>query len=193
MKYHIGLLATSLLLAGCQSQPVPEVPTALSADELQDNLYSLGYAPEVHKVTLASYAEQIVFGLHRNGQMPTKGSIAVASYVDFDDSLRRTNMLGNQLAENLTLQLQQFGYVVSETKALPELVITPEGDYVLSRQQQSLKIRNHFCCILTGTLIYAPTGIEVNSRLFDSQNHTLISSSQVTIPYFVTRHLGIVR
>lgn len=196
MKYYSGLLLSSLMLAGCQNQSFSEqdrtnLPT--HSDISMSERYPVGFAPATHNVSLNTYAEQIVVGLLRNGPIPTTGNIAVASYVDFDASLRSTHMLGNQLAENLTLQLQKFGYRVSETKATAELVSNHNGDFVLSRQERRRNSTEQFCCILTGTLIYAPNGIAVNSRLFDSKNHSLLSSSQVTIPYFVTHYLGIVR
>lgn len=190
MQYQIRGLASGLLLIAYSGN--------IAAADISDSsasprsVFSDSYAPSRHNLSLANYVEQMVLSLQRNGSMPADGSIAVASFVDFDASLTRSHALGNQLAENFITQLQKFGYRVSETKANGKLVSNAQGDFVFSRNKRQRSTRTNYCCVLTGTLIYAPTGIEVNTRLFDTSNNTLISSSQTTIPYFVTRHLGLV-
>lgn len=193
MKIKLSLLTLSIMITGCQSNHTDMSSMPELADDYGNKAFHQGYSPASHKVTLASYAEQMVVSLFQNGGIPANGSIAVASFVDFDDSLRNTNVLGNQLAENLIIQLQKFGYNVSETKATKVLQIDDSGDYILSRDPRKVKTANNFCCILTGTMIYAPSGIEVNARLFNTRNNMIIASSHTTIPYFVTKHLGIVQ
>ncbi|MBZ9610183.1 FlgO family outer membrane protein [Rheinheimera maricola] len=182
-------LAFSLLLVTC-----PGSSAVSNYDHIvhPNNVFQDSYTPGRHKLSLANYVEQMVLSLKRNGTVPTEGSIAVASFVDFDASLTHSHALGNQLAENFITQLQKFGYNVNETKANGKLIIDSKGDFVFSRKKRTRFTRTNYCCVLTGTLIYAPTGIEVNTRLFNTRDNSLISSSQTTIPYFVTRHLGVV-
>ncbi|GAA0360095.1 hypothetical protein GCM10009092_25390 [Bowmanella denitrificans] len=147
------------------------------------------YVPEHHYKRLADYVEQMVLSMDDNALSQSNEGIVVASFVDLDESLTHTSMLGNQLAEQFMQQLRKQGYSVTESKATGRVTITERGDIVYSRDNRTLR-QGEYCCVLSGTLVYSPVGIEVNSRLFDLQSQAVLASASTVIPYFVVSHLG---
>jgi TolB-like protein len=188
MSRPLSVLLIALALAGCQNKP-----TVQSAPVMEDGalpLYQHGYAPSRHNIKLSSYVEQLVISLQQNSTQKINGNISVSSFVNFDSSLQNTNAVGNQLAENFTTQLRRFGFAVSDSKLTKAISITPQGDFVFTRQVRKLRRNSDLCCVLAGTMIYAPQGIEVNARIMDLATQAVLSSASTTIPYFVVEHLG---
>ncbi|GGO73364.1 FlgO family outer membrane protein [Bowmanella pacifica] len=180
----IGLMASTLLLA---PYAFSDTTQAVSSDDW--GAQGQRFVPLHHHKRLADYVEQMVMGLKINQQAVADKSIAVASFVEFDSTLTQTNMLGNQLAENFMQQLRKQGFSVTESKATGEVKITQNGDFAFSREAHQLP-KGQSCCVLTGTMIYSPSGVEVNARLFELDSNKVLASAQGVIPYFVVRHLG---
>lgn len=147
------------------------------------------FVPQHHHKRLTHYVEQMVIALKMDKQVVGDESIAVASFVEFDATLTHTNMLGNQLAENFMQQMRKQGFSVSESKSTGTVKITEKGDLAFSRDATEVQ-KEQSCCVLTGTMIYSPAGIEVNARLFDLNNNKVLASAEGLIPYFVVNHLG---
>ncbi|MEJ6473031.1 FlgO family outer membrane protein [Pseudoalteromonas piscicida] len=202
---NVVLFATTLaLLGGCE---MTEQPTSSSTDSPQQNdmeiLYAMmeeqerneyaeaavtqdmGFISYRHRKEVANYANQIALELSDTilGQKPD--SIAVASFVNFNESLRETNQLGNQLAESLMHQMQKLGYQALDFKALGKIEVTSSGDLTFSRNASRLKGGQVPSHVLTGTMIYRPRGVEVNARLLEFDTNFVIASTAVTIPYFI--------
>lgn len=189
MQRLIIFLFGSVVLSACQSAMQP-LPLPALANEMTEPAYTMGYAPEQHNVRLSNYVEQLVVLLQHNIDPQQAGTMAVSSFVDFDETLTTSHALGNQLSENFVTQLRRFGFSVIDTKATNTLQITPQGDFIFSRKARRA-IRSHqLTSVLAGTLIYTPQGIEVNTRILDLSNKTVTSAAAVTIPYFVVNHLG---
>ncbi|WP_102795096.1 FlgO family outer membrane protein [Bowmanella denitrificans] len=147
------------------------------------------FVPPYHHKRLADYVEQMVFDMDQHALAALEGNILVASFVDLDDSLSSTSMLGNQLAENFMQQMRKQGYPVAESKATGNVMITQTGDLVFSRTARKVR-QAEYCCVLSGTLIYGPSGIEVNARVFEHNSQAVLASASGLIPYFVVSHLG---
>lgn len=188
MQRTLPILFISTALVACQSKQ-PQQYTETTSD-LTAPMNTVGYSPSRHNVKLSSYVEQLVIALQQNSHKQVDGNIAVASFVNFDSSLRQTNVIGNQLAENFVTQLQRFGYDVYDSKLTRAFSVTEHGDFVFSREARTLRRNRNLCCVLAGTMIYAPDGIEVNVRLMDLSTQAVLSTANTTIPYFVVEHLG---
>ncbi|MBT1065221.1 hypothetical protein KJY73_16645 [Bowmanella sp. Y26] len=180
----IGLICALLLSA---SPAFSDAPTSTSRGNWATD--GQRFVPLHHHKRLASYVEQMVMRLNIDEQGLSKKNIAVASFVDFDSTLTKTSMLGNQLAENFMQELRKQGFSVTESKSTGSIKVTVSGDIAYSRQAHEVpKVQS--CCVLTGTIIYSPAGIEVNARLFDLRNNEVLASADGLIPYFVVSHLG---
>jgi TolB-like protein len=113
-----------------------------------------------------------------------KTPIAVASFVNLED-LESTNWLGNQLAESFIHELQRHGYVVVDFKTTGYIRVTPEGDFVFSRDWKELPERQIIDYVVTGTMMKQENGVIVNARMIGMQSHVVVATAQSFIPAWV--------
>jgi TolB-like protein len=144
------------------------------------------FTPRKNHKKLNDYVQQMIIDFQLNG--PFSNPIAIASFVEFDETLTKTNSLGNQLAEAFLIEMSQAGYPVADINASGEIVINSDGSFAFTRQQQ--KHFSELCCALSGNLIYQSNGVRVNSKVFDIQTKRIFAASSLVIPYFVVEHLG---
>lgn len=201
---NVVLFATTLaLLGGCEmTKQTASEPTETQQSDMEilyammeeqersEDSYAvvsqdIGFISYRHRKEIANYANQIALELSDTvlGQKPE--SIAVASFVNLNESLRDTNQLGNQLAESLMHQMQKLGYQALDFKALGKIEVTSSGDLTFSRNASRLKNTQSPSHLLTGTMVYRPRGVEVNARLLEFNTNLVIASTVVTIPYFI--------
>ena len=146
---------------------------------------STQFTPLKHHKTLVNYVEQMALDLVDTMQSEQDIAIAVTSFVDLDASLNNSSQLGNQLSESFIHQLQQFGYGVVDFKTTDQILVNQRGDFVFSRDIENLANKRIASHVLSGTLIYRSSGVEVNTRVIDVQSKRVIASSQKLLPYYV--------
>lgn len=134
---------------------------------------------------LKSYTDRIVFELSNQIDPSSLGYISVASYVELDDNLVNTNPLGNQLAEFLLISLKEQGYKVEDLNVSNEITINEQGAFVFTRDKLT-KVKSNF--ILSGVISYAPTAININSRLLGIKESELLATNTLTIPNYIIRN-----
>lgn len=141
---------------------------------------------------VAQMAMQLVETFH---YFPTESRVAVASFVDLDSELNRTNVIGNQLAEAFIHQFQQFGIRVVDFKTTRDIQVTANGDFVFSRNHSQLDAMQRIDYVLSGTMVFVPRGIMINARVINFHTKEVAASSQQLIPHFVVSSIypGIVR
>ncbi len=135
---------------------------------------------------VAQMAMQLVETFHL---FPVESRVAVASFVDLDSELNRTNIIGNQLAEAFIHQFQQFGISVVDFKTTRDIQVTPGGDFVFSRNHSQLDMLQQIDYVLSGTMVFTPRGIMVNARVINFRTKVVAASSQQLIPHFVVSSL----
>ncbi|MCG7537835.1 FlgO family outer membrane protein [Pseudoalteromonas sp. OOF1S-7] len=210
MKTRIlsGLTLSVLMLNGCQlmgTQPPPQTvattpmtPKVAKFREIEVLYEALeeqapeaeqpvdpGFVSERHRKQVANYASQIALELSDSLLGVHPHSVAVTSFVSFDDTLRSSNQLGNQLSENLIHAFQKLGYAALDFKSQQQIQVTRSGDFVFSRDSRALPGKPDPSHVLSGTMIYRDRGVEVNARLLDFESRLVVASCMVTIPYFV--------
>lgn len=141
---------------------------------------------------VAQMSMQLVETFH---YFPTESRVAVASFVDLDSDLNRTNVIGNQLAEAFIHQFQQFGIRVVDFKTTRDIQVTANGDFVFSRNHSQLDAMQRIDYVLSGTMVFVPRGIMINARVINFHTKEVAASSQQLIPHFVISSIypGIVR
>ncbi|MDK1287431.1 FlgO family outer membrane protein [Pseudoalteromonas umbrosa] len=203
MKTSILILSCLALMVGCESsrhaQIVPKGQQSVK-DQQAQQLAALanelntqsdvtypdpGFVTYEHNKQLSNYAGQIALELTDSMTGVSPRAVAITSFVSFDRSLRRSNQLGNQLAESMIHQFQKMGYPALDFKSHRGIAVTVNGDFVLSRDAKRLPKSPSPSHVLTGTMIYRDRGVEVNTRLLDFDNRLVVASSNVTIPYFI--------
>lgn len=133
------------------------------------------------KVQLSDYAGQLAGDLARFRALEG-ARIGVASFVEFDQSLRNTNSLGNQFAEALATKLPQYGVSVVDFKLTKHIAISAKGDLALSRDMDQLREQTDMDYILTGTLVATRRGIRINSRVVSTKDNSVLAAASTFVP-----------
>lgn len=107
---------------------------------------------------------------NRNITNIKNSSIAIASFVNLDDSDRRSH-LGNVLSENMIHEMHLKGYLVVDYKTL-----------------QSATIKTRYT--LVGTFTKYKNSTLVNARIVDSKTKIVLSSTQFLISQRVVRQIA---
>ncbi|GAB2686282.1 FlgO family outer membrane protein [Aliiglaciecola aliphaticivorans] len=148
------------------------------------------YQPAYTHKSLSGYAEQLTMELVKNGrQLNTQSKVGVASFVNFDNTLKQTSVLGNQLAEMLIVEVQGFGVQVVDFKTTDYIGVGANGDMVFSRDARKLSNQLNLDFILSGTLISNEKGVRVNARVISMDSKIVVASASILIPNFVVKSL----
>jgi TolB-like protein len=137
-----------------------------------------------HKL-LGDYVEQMTMNMIGANPPKLVTPIAVTSFVTFDSTLSRTNVLGNQLAESFIHELQQYGLPVVDYKVTGAIRITPRGDFAFSRDVAELVEDQAIGYVLSGTIIRSKGGVIVNARIVGLGSKVVVASAKTFIPGFV--------
>lgn len=194
-----GSATTSQLDNGAASgQPIPNLqvktfkrrtlPSELAAAGADMQQYAM--APKFHmsRKSLSDYVSQLAFKLAGNQQL-AGNRVGVASFVFFDEQLEQTSSVGNQLAEELSTVLPNYGARVVEYKLTREITVSPTGDLSLSRNTKKLRDSQGMDYVLTGTMVPTRRGLQINSRVVSTRDNVVIASATTLIPAMVLQQL----
>lgn len=184
--------------AAAAGQPIPglqvktfkrrTLPSELAAAGADMQHYAT--APQFHmsRKSLTDYVSQLAFKLAGNQQL-AGNKIGVASFVFFDEQLEQTSAVGNQLAEELSTVLPNYGAKVIEYKLTREITVSPTGDLSLSRNTKKLRDSQGMDYVLTGTMVPTRRGLQINSRVVSTRDNVVIASASTLIPAMVLQQL----
>ncbi|MCF2856503.1 hypothetical protein L1286_03390 [Pseudoalteromonas sp. SMS1] len=204
MKRSGAILACLAALSGCESASHSQIVPAQQVEskaaqqvrqltQLSHDLDTIsgveyvnpGFMSYEHNKQIANYAGQIALELSDSLSGVVPSAVAITSFVSFDNNLRRSNQLGNQLAESMIHQFQKMGYPALDFKSHRGIAVTANGDFILSRNAKQLPKKPAPSHVLTGTMIYRDRGVEINTRLLNFDSRLVVASSHVVIPYFI--------
>ncbi len=114
-------------------------------------------------------------------ELETEYSVAIASFVDLDNSLNTTSRLGNQLSETFITEIRRLGVPVVDYKMNSHIDVLQSGDIVFTRDKGS--VNNDFDYILAGTFIYDEKGVVVHARIISRLDKRIIGATHSLIPY----------
>jgi len=115
--------------------------------------------------------------------------IAVTSFALLDSDLQTTNLLGNQIAESLIHEIHKAGIPVLDFKVTGTLRVTPDGDFVSSRDYNDLSGNVPIRYIVKGNLVKHQGGYLVNARVVGLSSKAVVASAQSFIPAHVAKAL----
>ena len=128
MNRIITALAVALALAGCGS--------ADPINREQGDPRQAAKGMELNWL-VARMTDQL---MERKSLTTLSEPIAVASFVDLD-TLKDTNWMGLQIEESFIYELNRRGEVVVDFKTTGNIQVTPQGDFVMSRNYKDLSSR----------------------------------------------------
>jgi TolB-like protein len=146
------------------------------------------FSREVDDLELVDYvslmATQLINSSH---YINTETALGVASFVPLSN-YRQTNAFGLQVAESFVFEMQQKGLSVIDYKSTGFIRITPEGDFVYSREVDELSKRLAIEYLLVGTFSEAKNGVVVNVRIVGARSRVVVASAQQLIPYKIYKN-----
>jgi TolB-like protein len=137
---------------------------------------------------LLDYAAQAAFKLAAFDSL-RGAKVGVASFVEFDPTLRQSTAVGNQFAEAMVSLLPQYGVDVIEYKLTRGITVGPSGDFALSRDIKSLQANVGMDYILTGTVVATKRGLQIHSRVVSVGQHKVIAATSTLIPHLVLQQI----
>ena len=163
----VGLL---IALAGCSSSQSAQPKTQYDGPS--------GSGTELNR--LVSDMADRLFQTKLAGGQPMS-PIAIASFVNLG-TLESSNWLGEQLAEDFVHELHRRGEIVFEYKLTGSIKVTPEGDFVFSRDWTELAKRVPVSRVLTGTMSRNAQGVVINASIVSLKTHMVEATAQGFIP-----------
>ncbi|MGL5410752.1 MAG: FlgO family outer membrane protein, partial [Shewanella sp.] len=106
--------------------------------------------------------------------------IVVATPVLVGD-MNSTNALAQQLQQGLMTSLHSFQFNVVDLNLAEGLRVTPQGDFVLTRDWQKLSTTLPVEHLLVSTMSMTTTGMAINSRIVNINNNRVVSASQTYV------------
>jgi len=106
--------------------------------------------------------------------------IGVTSIVKLND-FKETNKIGLWLTENLMHELHTRGFKPIDFKVMPAIQVTPNGDFVMSREVKELRDKYNINQVVTGTFAEYQHGVMINLRMIDMNTSVVTSSAQANI------------
>ncbi|RKF19615.1 hypothetical protein DBZ36_03885 [Alginatibacterium sediminis] len=189
-KRQVGLSAAILLLSACSA----------TSSNSNSNSAQAQRAPAAHRLpgntgapipqaasmeSLSDYVAQLSYRLVSSSHYVSQSTpLAVASFVELQN-LKATSLFGLQIEESMLSQLQHYGFSVIDYKATGFMRITPEGDFVFSRDVKELPRRHPIEYYVSGTYSRSKEGIIVNARIIGVESKVIVASAEQLIPHHV--------
>lgn len=111
--------------------------------------------------------------------------VAVTSFVNTDSDFQDTNILGNQLAESFIHEAHNSGLSVVDYKTTDYIRVTPQGDFVFSRDYTELGESAPIIYVLSGTMTQDKDGYLINARIVEVQSKVVAATAQSHIPQYI--------
>lgn len=153
--------------------------------KLQENMAgsTLSYTANIASKTINDYVrgimQELVVSLQYNS---ASKSMAVTNFVYLDSDYTHSDLLGKQLAESFLHEIYKYGISVIDFKTTEYIRVTPEGDFVLSRDFSELTANLPIEYVLTGTLVKHQGGVLVNARIVAIESKKVVASAQEFLP-----------
>ncbi|MFT7005036.1 MAG: TolB-like protein [Sulfurimonas sp.] len=134
----------------------------------------------------SSIAEQL--SQNKDFQDVKNTPIAIMSIVDMNN-FKKTCPVSKRISENLIHEMHVRGYKVVDYKAMSQIEIDSNGDYVFSRAIKDLKNQRNIVYALSGTYTKYRDGMAINCRIIDIKTSIVLSTAQVFVPKKVLRSI----
>lgn len=198
--YALSIITTAIL-SGCMSLPTELADNAikycaddsgeffeckdvtmdknLNAPESKSTLFSTQYNFQF----LSEYTEQLAYDLKRSLQeKQIDRNIVVTTFVFLDRSLRNTDVIGQQVAELLTTDLQNNNLPVIDLNLTGFIDINEQGEFSLSQNDSDINNQLEIGYVCTGTLIENKQGLLINAKIIDRMTNRVVASANKILP-----------
>ncbi|WP_039978153.1 FlgO family outer membrane protein [Shewanella decolorationis] len=159
-----------VVLVGCTTKPVvPPKPSLVDGNGLPPT------------AVINHLSQRIVTELvKQNDALRSDQPIVVATPVLVGD-LKGTNALAQQLQQGLITSLHSFQFNVVDLNLADGLSVTPDGDFILTRDWQRLSTNLPVDHIVVSTMSPTTNGMAINTRIVTLSNNRVVSASQTFV------------
>ena len=172
------LLILSVLLTGCQlvEEPAPK------------HVAYMAPAKTMSPHTLHEYVSSLSVQLSNiTGMRKNNARIAITSFFDaqaLNSGLADQQAVGlsQQIQESLLTQFTQLGYHTIEHRLDGHITLLDNAESILSRDVNTLRLRQNIDFVVTGTLTQQQHAYIVNARLINMQDGRIVSAATTEIP-----------
>ncbi|GAB2915811.1 FlgO family outer membrane protein [Rheinheimera gaetbuli] len=141
-------------------------------------------------LTIQHYVRQLMQEMLLSMQdVSEQTPLAVAGFVFLDGDFNQGSLLGNQIAESFMHELHNVGLQVIDFKVTDFIRVTPQGDFIHSRDVEELNENLAAQYAVGGTLSQHKDGVIVNARMIQINNKVVLASAQSLIPNAVVKAL----
>ncbi|MDL1971352.1 MAG: hypothetical protein LWW94_10410, partial [Candidatus Desulfofervidaceae bacterium] len=113
----------------------------------------------------------------------------IVTTIQNSNNLDEINDFGRLLSESLIHELQVRGFHVVDIRVASEIMVSPRGEIILTRNVSKLNPEVQIGYALVGTYAQTEDGVVVNLRLINLKNKLVISTAQTVIPLEVVSSL----
>jgi TolB-like protein len=174
-----NILAACLIfiLSGCSTGFDPDIKALLD-----NKLFSPSYGgnPPPKNELYWLVEDMVAEMLSNNEFVGRQNAIAVTSIVDLT-KLQETGRLGHQITEGIVHYLHSNGFRVVDFKLTGTIQVTPEGDFIHSRDWEELKGEQAIDYLVSGTLDQYDSGLYISVRMVGLQSQVVVASSQAFV------------
>lgn len=155
MKFFV--LATGLLLAGCQT--------------LDNKYYSINHNHEA--------AQQLVD--HAKNRL-TREPLIAASFVNINN-LTESSALGRSISQQFATVFTTNGYQVFELLLRKDIYVKQDsGEFMLSRELKDISHTHHAQAVIVGTYAIGETRVYVTAKVINADSGVVISAHDYSLP-----------
>ncbi|MDA8621144.1 FlgO family outer membrane protein [Psychrosphaera sp.] len=115
--------------------------------------------------------------------------IAVTSFVMLDSDFQYADILGKQISESFIHEVHKFGIPVIDFKTTDFVRVTPDGDFIFSKDYLELEGDLPIKYAVAGTLTKQLSGYLVNARVIGIDSKAVVASAQGFLPNNVVNQL----
>ncbi|MBV2127969.1 FlgO family outer membrane protein [Arsukibacterium indicum] len=135
---------------------------------------------------LDDYVAQLAMQLYHTSVAPMNdATVAVAGFAELTPARHHLHPLGNELAERFLQQLPRYGLTMVDHKLTGAITLTAQGDAVFSNRAGQVVANQRIDYVLSGTVQHGQQGVQVNVRIMNLKNKTILASASQFIPQFV--------
>ncbi|QBL09932.1 hypothetical protein E0Z06_10545 [Rheinheimera sp. D18] len=165
-------------------------PIAFQPVRLTSKFTEGGGASQYQSITIQHYVRGLMQEMAVSMQdISEQTPVAVASFIYLDTDFNQGTLLGNQIAESFIHELHNFGIKVLDYKVTDYIRVTPQGDFVYSRNYEELGGNLPAQYAVGGTLSRHRDGVLINARMVEFSSKTVVASAQTLIPAAVINAL----
>lgn len=141
--------------------------------------------PEVAMAIAADLDRQLGPRLGMGGPQNSRGLYwLVVTVPSALDNLAVSSPLGRLMGQELSSAFVAKGYNVQELRKTREVVFSPQGEFMLSRDVNALATKRVLSTlVLVGTYTPTAVGVRFNVEVINAVNNNIVAMSSRTLPY----------